>query len=55
MFEAPETGLDVPIIICMTGEDFFDAIDNARDDLLLADRLADEGLSILNEPVKKTA
>ncbi|MBU4540218.1 MAG: hypothetical protein KJ774_03215 [Firmicutes bacterium] len=55
MFADPETGLSVPILMSITGEDFFDAIDNARDDLLLADRLADEGLSILNEPVKKTA
>lgn len=55
MFADPETGLNVPILISITGEDFFDAIDNARDDLLLADRLSAKGLSIMDEPVKKTA
>lgn len=55
MFADPECGLSVPIIVPINGDDFFEAIDNARDDLLFADRLSVEGLSILDEPIQKTA
>lgn len=39
LFEDPETGLDVPRIIVAEGEDFFEAIENARDGIIKADGL----------------
>jgi len=46
-FEDQECGLSIPVIIHTSGKDFFDAIDNVRDEIILADRVKEEGLSII--------
>lgn len=49
----PECGLSVPIIVPVNGENIFEAVKIFEDALTFADRLSVEGLSIMDEPVKK--
>ncbi|MEL7661391.1 hypothetical protein [Acetobacterium wieringae] len=51
-FEDQEFGLRVPVIIDTNGKDFWDAVDQVRDEINLADRAKDEGYPVYEE-IKK--
>ncbi|KNZ41396.1 hypothetical protein [Acetobacterium bakii] len=48
MFEDPEYGMRVPVMVDVIAESFEKACIKGRDLLLLADRVADEGCSVMN-------
>jgi len=53
-FEDPENGMRVPIIICTLANSFDDACKEARDQLLMADSVAENGYSGLEYKEART-
>lgn len=48
MFENEEYGLSLPIVVDLTANNFEEALTKGRESILLADRVKEEGIGILN-------